>query len=130
MPGDDPGLLVVPGGVAGQLEDLDRRGRKFSYGGVWRFQGLTGWSWLLINAYFLLALGLTLAPAAAYGSSALMVAASACQLLLGATFAFALLVTTVVAFVLIPNRASKGLSVAEYFRTQALCMHNANVAMM
>ena len=22
MPGDDPGLLVVPGGVAGQLEDL------------------------------------------------------------------------------------------------------------
>ena len=22
MPGDDPGLLVVPGGVAGELEDL------------------------------------------------------------------------------------------------------------
>ena len=111
-------LIRVSRSSMGVLEDLDRRGRTFRYSGVWRFQGLTGWSWLLINSYFVLALGLTLAPAGASNSVALLLASNACQVLLGATFAFALLVSSVVTFVLIPNRHAKGLSVAEYFRVQ------------
>ena len=119
-------LSRVSRSSTGVLEDLDRRGRTFRYSGIWRFQGLTGWSWLLINAYFALTSLLMAWPAAAWAPSA----ASACQVLLGTASAFALLVTLVVSFVLIPNRHAKGLSVDEYFRLQALCMHNANVAMM
>lgn len=113
----------------GLLEDLDRRGRWFSYSGVWRFQGLTGWSWLLINLYFLLVAGLTLSPNT-LTSTTPSLAANACQALLGTAFAFALLVTAVVTFVLIPNRQAQGLSVIEYFRFQPLVMHNFNLAAM
>jgi hypothetical protein len=112
----------------GALEDLDRKTRTFTYDGIWRFQGLTGWSWLLINAYFLLAAAITIWPGAA--PLVPSVGANVAQALLGTAFAFALLVTTVVTFVLVPNRHANGLSIAEYFRFQALVMHNANVALM
>ena len=89
-----------------QLEDLDRRGRDFSYSGAWRFQGLTGWAWLLINVYFTLVACLTLAPTSTVPSAAACIA----ETLLGAAFAFSLLVTSVVTFVLIPSKQRAGLA--------------------
>ena len=112
----------------GVLEDLDRRGRGFRYSGIWRFQGLTSWSWLLINAYFLLTAGLTVQPSPS--KHAASVVAGACRALMGSAFAFALLVTSVVSFVLIPSRRDRQIGLSEYFRPQALVMHNANVALM
>jgi len=113
----------------GVLEDLDRKGRTFAYSGIWRYQGLTGWSWLLINAYFLLSAALTLSAGGA-AAAVPSAAANLCQILLGTASAFALLVTIIVTFVLIPNRHAKGLSVSEYFRFQPIVMHNGNIALM
>lgn len=112
----------------GVIEDLDRRGRLFRYRGFWRFQGLTGVSWLLLNAYFVLATVLTLRPSTATRVSS--VAACAAQVLMSTSWALALLVTTVVTFWLIPARVSANLSVDEYYNFNALVMHNANVWLM
>ena len=110
----------------GSFEDLDRRLLPFRTRGIWRFQGLTGWSWLLINAYFVLTAVITLAPT----SPAPSLVAVLSQVMLGTAFAFALLVTAVVSFVLIPQRLAKAPANREFFRPQPLIMHNANVALM
>ena len=110
----------------GSFEDLDRRLLRFRARGIWRFQGLTGWSWLLINFYFVLTAVITIAPTSPTPS---LVAVTS-QVVLGTAFAFALLVTAVVSFVLIPQRLAKAPTNREYFRPQPLIMHNANVALM
>ena len=115
-----------------QYETLERAPVRLRIRGLWRSQGLTSWSWLLIGAYFAVAAALQGGAMLRGGGGGGVPTAWAniARVLLGCAWAFSLMVTTVVTFVLIPSKAKKGLDLSMFFSTEALLMHNANVLLM
>lgn len=130
-------VLQRGAGAAGarlnHFETLDRTEVAFLDHGVWRFQGLTSWGWVLLGCYFLVAATLSLRVAAAPEAAQHEEpdgAACVASLLLGVSSAYAILITLTVTFVLIPSKHRKGLSTEGFFTPFALSQHNANLAMV
>lgn len=116
------------------FENLDRsRDVHYWHGGIWRWQGLTFWSWALVGAYFSVSASISfsvLASPADPAHSESSVAACIAVMLLGSATGYALLVTVIVTFVLIPTKAARGRNTDAFFSLHGLLQHNANIALM
>ena len=115
------------------FETLERRDILFKdIGGLWRFQGLTSWGWVLLGVYFTLsggnALYVLLHPGDANIIPTRLASFTGVLLLMGTQTA--LLITCVVTFVLIPSKVKLGLSIDGFYTRIALLQHNANLAMI
>lgn len=127
-------LYLVFGPAKSQSESrLDGNEIFLRISGWWRLGGLTQSGWILVGLYMALASALTFAvwlnPDASANKQPSTLACAASSLL-GVAFGFSLLITTVVTFVLVPLDHAAGHSVAGYFGTADLILHNANVALM
>ena len=119
------------------LETVDRRDVVLVSSGLWRFQGLTQWQFILIGLYFGLTTWLTFrtmtTPTEVLEQQgwATVAAPPACAAasILGVALSLALLATTVTSFVLIPWAIKKGTE-AHFFGAEPLVMHNANTLLL
>ena len=117
-----------------EWETLDGRQVTFICRGLWRFQGLTSWTWLTIVSYFSVTTLLSiyvvvLAPGAPQHLSP-SGAAVAAQLLQEVVTPCSFLVSCIVTYVLIPAKLKERRPVDEFFYVDVLLMHNANLAML
>eukprot|EP00474_Spongospora_subterranea_P010026 CRZ10484.1 hypothetical protein [Spongospora subterranea] len=117
-------LLLDSAGVSVNVHKLDTTMTVIKMTRFQRLATFTTWSWCLQGAYFAgilsLQTGLITHPSAV-----------TCTLVaFEAALSLALLVTTVVTFVLIPSSIRVGADPSSFFTLPALLMHNANVVMI
>ena len=107
----------------------------YNHGGLWRWQSLTTWAFLLIVLYFAFASwaswSVYFSPGAV-SHVAPSFAANMAVLLLGVSSTYAMMVTTIVTFVLIPLKAKRARKqkVDLFYGFFPLIMHNANLVLM